>query len=262
MGARCLLGAVCSLGAVSCESAPDESDLRAVTSASLAGPGHTEIAKADEDYIGPTAASEKPSSPITSRRQWTSHLEYCDLGFRSSGDAALDVVRLGALCGYSNGLTKGSAWTLRFDTAARSEPEVAATAQADVAPIEPTGDRNHAWVGSVRGKQELSSCGRLTIGLSGVHQRGVHVELRRARAAEPLFTCQLSYSGFCPERELACDVSEVHVAPLEVDDEPQPVDGSVDARTDGHGLSVRLEWWALPTGSDARLRNALDLQSK
>lgn len=218
------------MAAVCCESAPNESDSRAVTSSSLAGPSRTEIAKAEEHHIGPRGAFEKPgSSLLTSQRQWTSHLEYCDFGFRSSGDAALDVVRLGALCGQSNGLTKGSAWSMRFD--------------------DDTDEARRTWASSVKGKQEPSSCGRATIGLSGAHQLGVRVELRKAGATEPLFSCHLLRSGFCPERELACDVSEVHISPQEVDGSPPATDDSSNVGTDGEGLAVQLEWWALPSGS-------------
>lgn len=212
---------------VCCERAPNESDLQAVTSGSLAGPSRTIIAKADEHHIGPNEVLEKPSSPLPSR-QWTSHLEYCDFGFRSSGDAAVDVVRLGALCGHSNGLTKGSAFVLRR-----------------------TDEVNHTWFGSVRGNHESSTCGRITVGLAGGHEHEVRVELRKAGATEALFTCHVLRSGFCPERELACDVSEVQVVLGEVDDNARSSDDSVDARTDGEGLAVHLEWWTLPSGSGA-----------
>ncbi len=220
-----LVGLMVALCCGACRvSSPGEFDVNAAQPESLAGPGHTEIPKAAGRSSDVGAATERSAIGPTPTGPWSSHLEYCDLGFKPGDDANVDLVRLGALCGRSNGLVEVSSFAPRTDAVGSSE--------------EP-------WSAPLRGKREATTCGRLAIGLVDAGGGAIAVELRGGAGHEVLAECQLSKSGFCPARSLVCDASELRVshAPRALHRGSTGYELRMGA---GDGVTVRLAWWAFP----------------
>lgn len=131
----------------------------------------------------PSLASEQTAEG------WRSHLQYCDFGYTPTHRIDLDLVRLGALCGASNGLTRGP----------RTVKEVQVSEPLRI-PL-----------------AELSrGCGRVVVAVQGTneatadrqtlssHQLLVRVE----SGGRVVASCDLWHSSWCPAAEVICDLPD------------------------------------------------------
>lgn len=153
-----------------------------------------------------------------------SHLEYCDYGFRTTGDPRVDLTRLTALCGASNGL--GRVWESDWAIYGRESGEEA--------------EAGH----QLRGSYASSGCGRFVIAFAGDGSgREVHVQVR-AREQSPV-ECRLSQSGFCPSARLVCDPKLLLLSTSG----PAYGDATGTSSATRSMSKVNVEWWALPIAS-------------
>lgn len=106
------------------------------------------------------------------------HFEYCDAGFVASGNPELDVWRLGALCGPSNGLERQH--ELERSTSGPEQPQ------------------------RFRFDVQGHSCVRVAVAVG--HGREVEVEL--IRGEQVVANCMLAGAGWCPPRAAVCDWGE------------------------------------------------------
>lgn len=162
-------------------------------------------------------------APIASNEPnaWTSHLDYCDRGFRTTGKARVDLARLGALCGASNGLAR--VWT--------SEAAVRGL---------PSGDETQTDV-RLRLAQGASGCGRFVFAFAAPAPAGaLHVQVVGHNGT--LAECQLSQSGFCPSNKLVCAPTHLKLLVAGAAGVGEP---SRAATTIDEVLKVNVEWWAL-----------------
>lgn len=129
------------------------------------------------------SSASKPQDPKPdTQSEWTTHLEYCDDGYRPTSEVDLDLLRLGALCGASNGLTRGR----------RHVDELAADAvELELSELQRKCGRVLVAVAVPTAKPELNPTS---------HQFRVLVE----SGGKLLTSCQLEGAGWCPEREVLC----------------------------------------------------------
>lgn len=158
---------------------------------------------------------EPTRAPFPGGTREATHLHYCDAGFVGSGDPELDLVRLGAMCGVSNGLVHVA--SLAPQLRERASEELRAST-GELALFE--------WVSGSSFRREASTCGRLAIGIAGDNHTPLTV-LVRDSAQRIVAHCQLEGSGFCPPRALSCDAHDVVL------------------RSPG-ALTLLMEWWAFP----------------
>lgn len=114
------------------------------------------------------------SAPHTGHRD---HYQYCDSGFQPSGNPELDVWRLGALCGPSNGLE-------RWEKLQRSNAGSEAAARFEF-------------------ETEEVVCVRVAAAV----EHGQAFEIEVSRNDQVVASCALKGAGWCPERGPACDGS-------------------------------------------------------
>lgn len=200
-----------ALSCTGCRAGPQDLDDPGAQPRSLAGASSAETTKAlNSTDVTPTR--DDRSDVLAPEPSWKSHIEYCDRGFRSTGDVRVDLTRLGALCGPSNGLSRE--W-----------------GSSVVVPL--TG----VPIGQVlRGATSAAGCGRLAVGFVAPGAGELVVRSMRAGTSDA-DECRLSQSGFCPPDALTCDRSALSVqwvAAAQAENEPSET------------LTMSMEWWALP----------------
>jgi hypothetical protein len=152
-----------------------------------------------------------------------SHLEYCDQGFRTTSNSRVDLTRLGALCGVSNGLTR--VWSHDWLVDGRESGDGPFVEQ------------------ELRGASAAAGCGRFAIGF--VHDNEAPELVVDALARDQrLSECRLSQSGFCPSHSLVCNPTRVKLQLARGDGAEEP--GDATSSTPQSPLKVNVEWWALP----------------
>lgn len=225
---------------VGCRAVSEDSTPEIARGGTVAGEGRSNTIKADNLPVLGAAAD----LPVAKPAKWTSHLEYCDHGFRPTGDVRIDLARLGALCGPSNGLTRATSVQRQLQLPGDD-------------PVPPT------VTARLRGRHEPGTCGRLAVAVAPAFG-AVVVQLQAEETSQILAECRLSKSGFCPPREVVCgaavaavqsDVDSKDDAMTTKPERRSPsteVEATTAGATKSHDaplvLTVAMEWWALPQG--------------
>lgn len=158
----------------------------------------------------------------TSSTGWKSHLEYCSVGFRSTRNPRVDVARLGALCGPSNGSSRAWSTELRVDDLPSSDEPV-----------------RHHW----RGAREAKGCGRFLVGFVPDDGAALIVEVGGREPSQ--VECRLSQSGWCPSDHWVCDPTQLGLRAA-----APPREAESGEALPALSLSkVNVEWWALPSAA-------------
>lgn len=223
-----------TLSCTACRAPFENSEVEGTQPSSLAGAGTSETTKAVASTTERELRTE--SLPAVSPfGRWQSHLEYCADGFQTTGDTRVDLARLGALCGPSNGLVRGLGSVLEF---ASDESEL------------------------LRGELRLpaaqsAECGRFVVAFSrrdAAQSLTVSVHGRNGTVDE----CTLNQSGFCPSDELSCRVEKVtfRVA-SEIDDAEERTSTPTQA-----SFEVNVEWWSLPGVSSPPRTTASQVETR
>lgn len=200
-----------ALSCVGCRAGPLDLDEPGAQPRSLAGAGVAETTKALAS-IELTEAPGNRADTLAPTGKRKSHLEYCDEGFRSTLDARVDLARLGALCGPSNGLRRE--WIRSLAVPRTGIPVGYALADAATD----------------------AGCGRLAVGFVPP-QAGQLVVRSMVSGAPEADVCRLSQSGFCPSDALMCDRRAISVQWVAEERRESDV---------GNVLTIDAEWWALP----------------
>src|SRR5690606_22938221 len=177
------VGLILAVTCTACRAPSGDEISQAAQPASVAGARLFETAKAKDSITDVRTSMEEVPAAAQPTAQATSHLSYCDRGFRTTGNPRADLARPRALCGPSNGLTR------RWSTSERLEG-----AESD--DIDET---DLVWPRSLG----PAGCGRFVMAFEAQTERplSVRVEGQSGHLAE----CRLSQSGFCPVNALVCD---------------------------------------------------------
>lgn len=183
----------------------------------------SETAKADDSITDVRASMEEVGTAAQPKADATSHLSYCDRGFRTTGDRRVDLARLGALCGPSNGLVRG--WSASQPLHGHESGEYEEAELVWSRRFGPVGCGRFAVAFEVQGNERP-----LVVRVDG--QPGLVAE------------CRLSQSGFCPLNALVCEPERLTLRVVSLvsgDDTNDATDTSSAGLTE-----VNVEWWALP----------------
>src|SRR5690606_8871871 len=96
-----LVGLILAVTCTACRAPSGDEISQAAQPASVAGARLFETAKAKDSITDVRPSMEEVPAAAQPTAQATSHLSYCDRGFRTTGNPRVDLARLGALCGPS-----------------------------------------------------------------------------------------------------------------------------------------------------------------